>query len=59
MPLEAKGNHWLLLMGGQETPSTPLSSCPPWGEGISPGWEVQCCEGLKDVFDLELYLSTF
>lgn len=62
MPLEAKGNPWLLLMEVHETSSTSLSS-QSVGEGASleavPGWGVQWGEGLKDVLDLKLYPSTF
>lgn len=29
------------------------------GGSIAPGWGAQWGEGLKDVLDLELYLSTF
>lgn len=59
MPLEVKGNPQLLLMRGWETPSTSLGSQSVVGGSIAPGWGVQWGEGLKDVLDLELYLSTF
>lgn len=44
VPLEAKGNPWLLLMGGWETPSTSLGSQPVGEEVLHQDGE---CSGVK------------